>query len=646
MKPLTIKVRMLLVLYMTCFLTVLMVVSNIYFTSAMQQKNAFNLVKEINEELQYLATNAAGPITNQNTQRLKQIIENELNLNDDLASISFYGVNRQLLAQGFSSGDKSSEKNNHTLLPVAQKTSTSILDNSKGYVDAVSAIKKNDKIIAYVKIKTKQALSQQQYINLLEIAVLLTILVLLIATRSAKRFSMPIASLVETVSTITHSNDLKRRATKYRDDEIGQLADSFNLMLDKLSESHEALNTKNDLLAQEKQKAEQATRAKSRFLANMSHEIRTPLNGIVGVIDLLSRDDSAVNKKTLIDIVNQSSASLLSIINDILDVSKLEEGKVQLENIDFNFHSELRLLTDLHRVYAEKKNLTLDLSIANDVPEMVSGDPTRLKQVLANFLNNSIKFTKSGGGISVATEIKNMDMSHVELLISVQDTGIGISPEEMSNLFTAFGQANDSTTREYGGTGLGLMISKQLVELMNGELTVESEKDKGSIFSFSVVFEQSSKLPTVSAMQNYDVIKQDEMTIDPILAEAAILLVEDNQINQTIAETMLKKLNCQLDIAKNGLEACEIVRSKPFDVILMDCQMPEMDGYMATLKIREYEREHNLQRSTIIAVTANAFDHDRQRCFDCGMDDFISKPFTIAEINTMLINYLKPDEKT
>ena len=374
-----------------------------------------------------------------------------------------------------------------------------------------------------------------------------------------------------------------------------------------------------------KEKAEAATRAKSIFLANMSHEIRTPMNGIIGMADLLAQTPLSEEQHDYLNTIILSGRNLLSIINDILDFSKIESNQIELENIPFHLTEQVEEVIKVLTIKANENKVSLNKSFGPGVPAMVKGDPYRLKQVITNLVNNAIKFTFDGK-VTIETLLEKDGDRSVKLRVKVIDTGIGISAEAQEKLFKSFSQADSSTTRKYGGTGLGLAISKSLCEMMDGEIGVESELGKGSTFWFTSVFEK---------IQDQEIQKASTPTADTETETQPmyILLAEDNLINQKVALMNLQRFGHKVDIAKNGLEAVELSRKNRYDLILMDIQMPEMDGYEATTIIRNDEKLQDKRKPIpIIAMTANSFEGDRERCLTIGMDDFISKPFRINDL--------------
>ncbi len=378
----------------------------------------------------------------------------------------------------------------------------------------------------------------------------------------------------------------------------------------------------------EKTEAIEATHEKSLFLAKMSHEIRTPMNGIIGTTELLKESDLNAEQKELLSIIDVSASNLLSIVNDVLDISKLDAGKIDLENEIFNFKELIQNVITMLGVRVLKEDVDLFADIDPAIPEELLGDELRLKQIIINLVNNAIKFTKKGF-VSIVVKIVKEDSDTIKLRIEVIDTGIGISKDGVKKLFKEFSQAEQSMYRKFGGTGLGLMISKKLTELMGGEIGVESELKKGSIFwielgFFKKIIKEKNKNCNIMGDMNTSTRK------------LKILVAEDNMINQKVAMINLRQLGHDVEIAVNGQMAVDMFKKGKYDIILMDIQMPILDGLEATLAIRKHENENNLTPIRIVAITANAMKEDKDSCFEVGMNDYITKPFRSEDLIRIL----------
>ncbi|MDD2944181.1 MAG: ATP-binding protein [bacterium] len=381
-------------------------------------------------------------------------------------------------------------------------------------------------------------------------------------------------------------------------------------------------------------KAEEASRVKSEFLANMSHEIRTPMNGIIGTANFLMESELSDETRDLVHDIQSSATMLLGIINNILDISKIESGRMELNRVQFNLPDLLHQVMAVVKVAALEKNVSVIL-YSEGIPEIVVGDDLRLRQVLINLLANALKFTVVDGAILLRVVLQQQTNDLLMLEFSVTDSGIGIQSEKQKQIFQPFRQADNSITRKFGGTGLGLSISQNLVEMMGGELLLASKPEVGSVFYFTLPLGRVALLKETAE----NTASEKGASSEGSALQLRILLVEDNKVNEKLASRYLGKMGCQVTVARNGAEAVSYFpsRASEFDLVLMDCQMPVMSGYDATRMIRDFER-NTQSHMRIIAMTANAMEGDRERCLAAGMDDYIGKPIDWAIFRKMLLS--------
>src|SRR5688572_4934073 len=388
-------------------------------------------------------------------------------------------------------------------------------------------------------------------------------------------------------------------------------------------------------ITQRKRDAEELVRlqkAKEQFLANISHEIRTPINGIAGIAGLLSKNQNPEEHETYLSAIRHSAENLKVIINDILDLSAIESGKLKFEKISFNMTDLLPSLISTFTYQAREKNISLHYTVAESLNRFLIGDPVRLNQILINLISNAVKFTHTGS-IHVNCKIDREQKNVCWVRISVTDTGVGIPSEKLVTIFESFSQADESVTRRYGGTGLGLTIARQLVDLQKGRIDVESKEHVGSTFTIVIPYEIGK-----TTKQSKQSFKQSN-TPNETDHGLHVLLVEDNDINRLYAKSILETWKCKTDIAENGLIAIEKLKSNQYDVILMDVQMPVMDGYEATKAIRTMA--HPINVTPVVALTANATKNDIEKCLLAGMNDYVAKPFTPDDLYQKLFKKLK-----
>ena len=468
------------------------------------------------------------------------------------------------------------------------------------------------------------------------------------AMRLQKKISEPLLELSKVSREVTENDDYTQRAKSYRNDEIGDLTSAFNLMLDQIQKRNEEL-VKERQIAEEKAKeaiearkealneavqrheAESANKLKSEFLANMSHEIRTPMNAILGFSELLTKEVEGSKAMNYVNSINSSGRTLLNLINDILDLSKVEAGKIELEMSSVNIRILFDEFKQVFKQKFEQKGLDFDIEYAPDLPECMSMEETRIRQILFNLIGNAVKFTESGS-IIIKVIANNITDTRCDLIFSVQDTGIGIEEKHAEKIFEPFEQSSAQTTVKYGGTGLGLAICKKLLDLMNGSISLESTIGEGSTFTCEI---KGVQLTTCELVENLD-LKVDLFSFN----KANILVADDIPINRQLIIEFLAEMPFVIFEASSGTEVLELVKKEKIDLIMMDMKMPDMDGYQCTAKLKSDEKFHNIP---VLAITASAMKESEQQIRTI-CDGFLRKPISRVELITEMTKFLSYQE--
>lgn len=543
----------------------------------------------------------------------------EVNKNIKIARI--FDVNQTLFAEYLSHPNYQGQNLNF----VCKKDTFAFVDNS--LLISRQIILDNERI-GSIYLQSGLDDYSQRIKNFLNVFVIISltsfIIALLISIRLQQFISFPIINLTRTMQKISINKNYSIQIEEKGKDEIGELIKGFNTMISQIDKQNIALK-----LA--KEQAETSAKIKEQFLANMSHEIRTPMNGIIGMAKLLTNTPLGKEQIKYLENISTSADNLLVIINDILDFSKMEAGKMEFEQIEFDLHELLNKLKSVYFESAKEKGLYFKLHIGDRVPQFIIGDPTRLNQVLVNLLGNAVKFTEQGG-IALLVKVVEQNRKESSLHFVVNDTGIGISPDKIDVIFSSFSQASSDMTRKYGGTGLGLTITKQLVELQGGNLNVESKAGEGSSFHFKLTFIHGK-----GKIKHKTELLTDEMLTNT--KNIRILLAEDNEINQLYVKTILES-KFEVEIAPNGLKVLELLEKQTFHLVLMDLHMPEMDGYETTETIRSLS-DKKLKKIPIVALTAAAIKGEKEKCLAAGMDDYLSKPFDPKDLFQIIAQNLK-----
>jgi len=606
-----------------------------------------DLINNLQTQVEIIAENSLASLAFMDDATAEKTL-NALKHNPDILFAGLYNAQEQLLdAYRDDSYQKKVSFEEEALLNAKH------LIEGKNYIQIIHRIDLNGDLLGFLVLRANFDSFNQKlndYTIILFVTFCLTLMLALYLSSHLQRIvSRPIIRVADFINHITKSKIYTVQAVKESNDEIGRLVDAFNEMLRQLNLSFQQRDDAERALSHHLahlqeivdeqtldlqcalEAADKANHSKSDFLANMSHEIRTPMNAIMGMTNLVQRTKLDEKQRDYLEKIETAAQSLLAIINDILDFSKIEAGKMTIENTPFSLEKVLTQLLDMLKIKAEQKGISLHFNISPNTPLYLMGDSLRLGQILLNLISNAVKFTNNGE-VLVSVEPVQLFENSVQLEFRVQDTGIGMSQEQLDGLFQPFSQADTSTTRKYGGTGLGLTICKQLVELMHGDIFAESEVDKGSTFTFYVTH----------TLASFDLIQPDDNDsahlVEPTYSKQRILIVEDNEINQQVAMELLSSMGLDISLASNGQEGAARALAESFDLVLMDIQMPVMDGLSATRLIRKHK---TAQALPIVAMTAHAMLGDREKSLAAGMNDHLTKPIEMDKLIVMLNRWLK-----
>jgi signal transduction histidine kinase/CheY-like chemotaxis protein/HPt (histidine-containing phosphotransfer) domain-containing protein len=649
LKNQSIKVKIILVTMLSSTIALFAFGISLFFYESSFTKR--DLIHNVQMQAEIIAENSIASLAFMDSSNTHKTLE-ALKYNTDILYAGLYNNKEELL-------DNYQDKETFTHIDIlgGEIHSAPYVTQNDEFVQIVQHIYLEEELLGYLLVQCRFDSLQTKmthYIEIIFIDFCLTLLlVLLLALYLQHIVSKPIIDTANFIYQVTKSKRYNVKASKLSNDEFGRLVDAFNLMLEQLNisfrkrdEAEQALSHNlshlQDIVSEQTldlQKAldlaDAANRSKSEFLANMSHEIRTPMNAIIGMTQLAKRTELSPQQQNYLDKIETASTSLLTIINEILDFSKIESGNLSLEKTVFPLNNVLEHLLDMLKAKAEQKNTTLSFVYAPEIVTLLLlGDSLRLWQILLNLLSNAVKFTDEGD-VTLTVSLKNLSLNYVELTFAIKETGIGMSDAQISRLFMPFAQADSSTTRKYGGTGLGLTISKQLADLMGGAIDVQSELGVGSTFTFRVTFE----LPTEQLMSDKE-SDQRHLPKSQTYNAQRVLLIEDNDMNQQVAYELLSAMNLRVELADNAQEGLAKALAEPFDLILMDIQMPEMDGLTCAKQMRLHD---SLKKVPIVAMTAHAMQGDREKSLNAGMNEHITKPIELPILIKVLNQWLNID---
>lgn len=605
-----------------------------------------NTAKSISSIARVIGTNTVAPLVFGDTEATYETLT-DLQVETNITNASIIDTSGKVFAAYTRKGAGSF---NFTHLP---KTETlTVFENSNLFV--YYKIHNKQEWLGTVCLKVDLSEIEEQLYQKIKFAIVIIIigafLAYLVAYFLQKYISRPIIDLVNVMENVMETNNFSLRSNFIGKDEIAKLSMAFNKMLGKIEKHDQTLSEtnneleirvkdrtqelveKNEKLIAAKAVAEQSKIVKEQFLASMSHEIRTPLNAILGFQELLKETPLSSEQKEYVESIDFAGKNLLVIINDILDLSKIEAGKFTFEEAGFTPEKIIRSVVELVEHRAQEKKLKINIQTDPTIPSYLVGDPSRLSQILLNLIGNAIKFTETGE-VNISTKLIEESADKVYCKFTVQDSGIGIPSEKIKIIFERFTQASSDTTRKYGGTGLGLTIVQQLVELQGGKVEVESEVNKGSTFSFYLPFKKTTEVPVDDLLKDSDISNADANQ------QLYILLAEDIPLNQRLIQKIMQKWGYKLDVANNGAEALEFINKNNYDLILMDIQMPEVDGYTATKIIRAMT-DPQKKNIPIVALTAHASNSEAERCINIGMNAYISKPFNSANLKKIILQVI------